>query len=584
MPTGTRVRGLLQNLGFSSPDPFDINDAEREGVSNLDIYFFEHPIFPDLLGNPDRPESMITFAERGSGKTTIRRAIERRCRHGEEPMKDVLAVSYTDFGDVLKRVENEGIYPSISDHVSEILRCAVRELITSIDETRIKRFQALGSDYRSLLRAYIDRFSTILTPGDRGKTANHILREIAKNLGVTVEFNASTLFIRPNKGKSVGFRPPHPTPPAPDTQGIIAKLPPLIQPIAALLVSLQEQEPVSLEGKGYTRLLEDFVDLLKELKFRAMYVLVDRIDEPSLLQASEDAARFINPITSDQYVLDMEGIAFRIFLPEHLRPLIHYRSKRVAVEHLVWGIDDLLDLLAKRIRSFSRHTSMRVFFDPPLRDNIEDNSTSSRHRRVYYVDLALVKSAHGLPRDLILRCRNLLNRYETNDHLGLLDQTNLATAAAADLGNDEPRPSDHNSSPPEPAGRSAPPTSRNAVPPAASRIPSPPANPPPLPAASETRQLGLRIDDNGYVLRDGKPLKEALPDTEFRLLKYLCEHRHQICPNDDILAAVWGGGYAAEVLRTTIKRLRQMVEHKDKGRPPFIKNHRTRGYQLTDGE
>lgn len=597
MPTGTRVRGLLKDLGFSSEDPFDINDAEREGVSKLEDYFLEHPIFSSLLGNPDRPESIITFAERGSGKTTMRRAIELNCHNRSGALNNVLAVSYTDFGDLLARMKNEGRSPTILDHTDEILRCAVRELITSIDKARLEQFEALGSGYLSLLRAYVDKFSNILSPGERGLVADQILHEIARReLGKDVKFDASPLFKATSataKRNQVGFSPKRVAAVLSTAQDMLRDLPPVVQPVAVLLLKLEQQEPVNLEGKGYTQLLKDFAALLKELNYRAMYVLIDRIDEPAFLNDPLAAASFINPITSDHFLLDMEGIAFRIFLPDHLREFVRYRAKRVAVRHLVWSLDDLLEMLAKRIRSFSRYISMRIFFEPPLHDSLEDNF-SSRHRQVYSVDLALIRSAHGLPRDLILRCGKVLEAYGASKRLGLLNQQDLEKVVAADLGNDAPLPSE--------------PTTLSIVAPTSPSLPLHHTTSIPIPTTTEhgVRKRGLDIDAGGHLWRDGEQLKVDLPDTEFRLLKYLCDHRHQICANEDVIIAVWSpeenertlnqpsklpSSKEAQVkaadeqnLRQTIKRLRDKVEHKQPGRPPFIINRRGRGYELTDGE
>src|SRR5690349_13717571 len=113
-------------------DPFGLREAEREGGVDLDAYFFEHPLFRELLGRGDAPESTVVFAGRGAGKTTLRQAIELYCRRGDSPVESVLALSYVEFSRPLAAAVGGPV--TIHHHVAEILRAAVLGLLETLYE------------------------------------------------------------------------------------------------------------------------------------------------------------------------------------------------------------------------------------------------------------------------------------------------------------------------------------------------------------------------------------------------------------------------------------------------------------------
>jgi DNA-binding response OmpR family regulator len=73
-----------------------------------------------------------------------------------------------------------------------------------------------------------------------------------------------------------------------------------------------------------------------------------------------------------------------------------------------------------------------------------------------------------------------------------------------------------------------------------------------------------------------------LTPTEFRLLAYLTEHAGQLVLHRQVLAAVWGAGYDADVhlLRMTIRNLRMKLDAATSGQP-LIATEYGLGYRLT---
>ncbi len=97
-----------------------------------------------------------------------------------------------------------------------------------------------------------------------------------------------------------------------------------------------------------------------------------------------------------------------------------------------------------------------------------------------------------------------------------------------------------------------------------------------------TRNYGaLQIDFARHrVIAHGSEV--SLSPTEYRLLRQLAANAGRVIVQDDLIEMVWGAGYDSEVLRVTIRRLRQKLEM-DPTAPEFVLNVPGVGYLLDDG-
>jgi DNA-binding response OmpR family regulator len=93
------------------------------------------------------------------------------------------------------------------------------------------------------------------------------------------------------------------------------------------------------------------------------------------------------------------------------------------------------------------------------------------------------------------------------------------------------------------------------------------------------RDLVIDLDDHRVHLRG---TEVRLTPTEYRLLAYLVEHAGQLVLHRQVLAAVWGAGYDADVhlLRMTIRNLRLKLESVAAGEA-YIATEYGLGYRLT---
>ena len=80
-------------------DPFAHEDADKDPVLGKVEAAAVHSSFDRIYGSPETPGPGIVFGEKGSGKSGLRLALERRVReHNEDQPHDrVFLVEYTDF-------------------------------------------------------------------------------------------------------------------------------------------------------------------------------------------------------------------------------------------------------------------------------------------------------------------------------------------------------------------------------------------------------------------------------------------------------------------------------------------------------
>ena len=99
------------------------------------------------------------------------------------------------------------------------------------------------------------------------------------------------------------------------------------------------------------------------------------------------------------------------------------------------------------------------------------------------------------------------------------------------------------------------------------------------PRRIQHRDLIADVDEHHVFLRTAEV---HLTPTEFRLLIYLLEHAGQLVTHRQVLGAVWGGGYSADVhlLRMTIRNLRHKLDAVTPGES-YIATEYGLGYRLT---
>jgi hypothetical protein len=148
-------------------NPFGTTNAEQE-QEHLSSFFVHVPWFDRLVGDTQRPESLLLFAPQGHGKTTHRIEVGRIA--GNRRVNPALVVHFTDF-DVLFEAQQQS--PQSNPYLRLLLQktlLALDELIYTAPERgdRLQRDQAMRKRFHALLTMFAP-----LRAYERGFTRQH---------------------------------------------------------------------------------------------------------------------------------------------------------------------------------------------------------------------------------------------------------------------------------------------------------------------------------------------------------------------------------------------------------------------------
>jgi len=141
--------------------PFQAEEALNDAVYNRMLKdAITHPDFIKIYGDPANPGTTIVFGEKGSGKTAIRLMIQRKLNdyNAQHEVDQVFVVSYEELNPMLDRLarhlktnDGEKIMKSIrlADHQDAILSLAVTRLL---DEALESGDKATSKDMTKILK------------------------------------------------------------------------------------------------------------------------------------------------------------------------------------------------------------------------------------------------------------------------------------------------------------------------------------------------------------------------------------------------------------------------------------------------
>lgn len=376
-PLASSLDILLKNLGFTEGNPFaSLEAGKEEGQDWFYESFVEPPRFDEIVGDARSPQPMLIFAPRGSGKTALRVMVHYYCRRGYAnrqgwvPGGKVLSILHTDLS-LIQEVARQNPKADLTrSHVQTILRSGVVALARQLGSDpsfRVRLASRPGED-KTYLHWFVAHFGQDLSAGER-----RWLREA----GLAAK-------------KPLGYPLPHPSE---ETTAF-----PVLEYLPDLSSLLEDES-----SHSYVQLMRRFVELALSASFQAVYVLVDGADELATTAAEfAYGARLVEALAANLRILDMPGVAFRLFLPAEMRPYLEalgsVRDDRIVWYELVWRPDQLLALLRKRLDVFSRG---RV----PSLDTICADDLPPGH-----LEKAMVEVADGSPRTLLRLGQALLRR------------------------------------------------------------------------------------------------------------------------------------------------------------------------------
>ncbi len=349
---------LYENLGFIN-HPFAKTNADEE--PRLAEYFVPPPFFDSVIGDPETPNSSIVFAPRGGGKTAQRRMVEDAAGANK-----VLAVTYDRFefgsGDKVSNV-------TLQYHLRNII---VRILIS---------YLSYLADYPKLLEN--------LDKGKRQALSIFVHSYLGDMTGASFQEIVNELKSLPEKFKEFWKR----------HVGVLESVVNiLLKKYGLETIDLPEfkQEEKKLQDT-YKYQLESLRDVVCNLGFKAIYILLDKLDETEQTGNDPEATyHLLRPLIRDLELLGFEGYAFKFFLWDKIEP--YYRTDarpdRVHQYQLTWKMPTLQEVLAARLRAFSD-------------GKVETFKSLLSKEPDYDIDSALCLLANGSPRNLIRICEKI---------------------------------------------------------------------------------------------------------------------------------------------------------------------------------
>ncbi|MGI9012720.1 MAG: hypothetical protein ACR2GY_00555 [Phycisphaerales bacterium] len=417
------VSAFLEHHGMSSNPFRDEEARHDDVLTSLASKQFEHAEAGKIVGDFNRPTSAVVFGEKGSGKTAIRLQIARaiNTHNQQHPDNRVLPVAYDDLNTVLDRFSRRVNlkHPekaleklTLNDHMDGILQQAVPQLVDAalgersasanghddegsiaIDPAALKRMPRARKLDWLLLQALYDRPQQAVERGPRLARALRVfsparlpwlkrftlmlwllsaagylwymfferiepewmmLSGLVLLIGITVGVTGMLVYEWFRMGalaRKVAGQLRVLDRMASSIQTSLSRL-----PKAALNRSLVPVD--DLEETRYG-LLATLRQMIEPLGYRNIAVLIDRVDEPSLVRGDAAHMRSVIWPMFDNKFLQLPGYAIKMMLPLELRYALYGQSKdffqharldkQNLIDRLEWSGVTLFDLCNQRM-------------------------------------------------------------------------------------------------------------------------------------------------------------------------------------------------------------------------------------------
>lgn len=315
---------IYQNLGFTR-NPFAYTNADEE--EELESYFVPPPYYEAIQGDYNSPASHIVIAPRGSGKTAQRKMIEIWSKD-----KPVLCVTYDRF----ELGNNQNLDDiTLNYHLKNIIQLTLLNLILWLAEYPDTINNFTKDEKKNL---------SILCHNYLGEVSGAKVSEILNSIKSVTEKIKN--FWNENVGvldKLLNF--------------VLKKyeLPELDLPELK-----QEEKKLS---QSYKYQLELIYELSQKIGFKAIYILIDKVDETHLTTNDSHATfKLIAPLIKDLETHGIKGYAFKYFLWDKMYEYLLKagRPDRVTIHSLIWSRDRLLEMLSNRVGAFSNNQIQKL--------------------------------------------------------------------------------------------------------------------------------------------------------------------------------------------------------------------------------
>ncbi len=401
-----KVQDFLEHHGIAG-NPFAEEDAQTDAVFKRDcLETTFHPAWDKIVGSPSDPSTSIVFGEKGSGKTALKLQMVRQFdRHNEaHPQARCFTVLYDDFNPFLDRfvarvgpgrsVEKALGHWKLWDHMDAILSLGVTQLVDGLvtGDRPPKMSRAQARDLALLAACYDQSTAEPFQlrwrrlrwrTGYHGRfggwprllgfsaTAVCVIAFLAAIAAGQFEWLASWWLwailgaawipagLRRLKSTWRAWRIVHGMRTGNRTVGQLS------QALASMPEMDLAGQPLPAHARSDDRyeLFAKLQGVLSTLGWTGMVVIVDRLDEPHLINGSAERMRLVIWPLLDNKLLKMPGVGFKLLLPEELYRFIERENeqfnqrarldKQNLVPSLEWSGETLYDIASTRVRAAS---------------------------------------------------------------------------------------------------------------------------------------------------------------------------------------------------------------------------------------
>ena len=393
-------------------DAFACEDADKDLILSAVDPAAVHSGFDRIFGNPKVPAPGIAFGEKGSGKSGLRLMMRRWIeRHNKRSADErVFCIEYIDFDSGIENVQ-QLLHPrggekaarkvleqwEISDHLDSILSLGVTQLVDDLTESGESPTDATPKQRTDLLlltSLYYNSPKRSVTEAVRAMrgllklgnvrsgglwTARIIASAVAIAVGLLPHFvDAEGLgptglwhaiggaglaaiwlwtllgWITINSTSSRAAR----------SVRVLPRDPALVRSVLLGVKPKDRKDyvmPVAVDAATRYEMLDHFLGILRRVGYTGCYVLMDRIDEPSLLSGSDDRMRSFLEKILDIKLLQYPGLALKLFLPIEMETIYRNASpeelKRMRLDksnlipELKWTGQELYEISNQRLRA-----------------------------------------------------------------------------------------------------------------------------------------------------------------------------------------------------------------------------------------
>ena len=423
-----KVHEFLEHHGVAG-NPFAEEDAQNDAVFKrtcLETTF--HPAWDKIYGDPADPSTSIVFGEKGAGKTALKLQMVRQYeRHAAaHPDARTFVVVYDDFNPFLDRfvsrvgsqrpVEKVLSQWKLWDHMDAILTLAVTQLISRVlaagrEGRRLSRAQARDL---VLLAACYDQSMEEPFPS-RWRRLRHLVGYHGWRalwpfaLGTAATLLVVGVFVlQVVRGMTWSIAPPGAPWWAP-VAGLAACWAPWcwrrlaarwtagrivrsmrtgnrdVTQLARALARMPQVDlasqplPATARSDDRYELLGKLQGVLTAVGFTSMVVIVDRLDEPHVINGSAERMKQVIWPLLDNKFLKSPGIGCKLLLPGELYRFVEREDesfnqrarldKQNLVQSLEWSGETLYDIASMRVKAASVGTppaTLSSLFDPAI--------------------------------------------------------------------------------------------------------------------------------------------------------------------------------------------------------------------------